>query len=105
MGVMARMKTKISKHPVALIAIQGAQPQASESGANVPVEPKAPSARQQVLGAFSRRVVKLEQCLKEVRFRNGGVDLTIAKEETLKGFRGLGLGMQPGGRAKGKVSV
>jgi len=50
-------------------------------------------------------VVKQEQFPKEIRFRNTEVGLTTAKEETLKGFHGLGLDMQPGGRAKGRVSA
>lgn len=94
-----------SKHPIALVAIQ--QAHTPVPGSNQ--EPNVPSAWQQVLDVFNKRVVKQEHCSKEVRFGNAGVGLTIAKAETLKGFRSLGLGLasgaQPSGQAKGRVSA
>ncbi|KIJ06238.1 hypothetical protein PAXINDRAFT_20559 [Paxillus involutus ATCC 200175] len=76
------------------------------SNANSSSEPRVgSSARQQILDAFHKRTVKQEPPSKEVRFGNAGPSLAVAKDETLKGFRGLGLGIQPaGGRAKGKAS-
>ena len=61
------------------------------------LEPKVSLACQLVLDVFNKQIVKQEQFPKEVRFGNAGVGLTVAKNETLKGFRGLGLGTQPGG--------
>ncbi|KIJ13007.1 hypothetical protein PAXINDRAFT_170896 [Paxillus involutus ATCC 200175] len=77
------------------------------SNANSSSEPRVgSSARQQILDAFHKRTIKQEPPSKEVRFGNAGPSLAVAKDETLKGFRGLGLGIQPaGGRAKGKVNV